>query len=214
MGGSRGRLICSEKRLDTLAISMEAVESGARKQEVCEILGLSKRTLERWQKAGGEIDNRKGSNKVVANKLQEEEREMIIDTVNGLEYRDMPVSKIVPSLADKGIYLASESTIYRILRQEKLLTHRERSKPRTHYKPKECVAYSPNQVWSWDISYLPSNVTGFFCYLYIMMDIYSRKIVGWHIGPDRLNNRFLQKLLWSPLMSWVWQKHFFCFLPL
>lgn len=187
-------MIKADKRINASSIIEEAKASGASISSVCEVLGISSRTLARWNQIGGTIDKRKGASKVVANKLTEEEKEVIIDTISSEKYRDMPVSKIVPTLADNGEYLASESTIYRILREEKLLAHRGRSKPRAHYKPKECVALSHNQVWSWDISYLPSKVIGFFYYLYIMMDIYSRKIVGWHIH-DRESGDFAANTL-------------------
>jgi len=84
-------------------------------------------------------------------------------------------------LADNNIYLASESTFYRIFRDEKLLNHRGRSKPRTHYKPKALVAIGSNQVWSWDITYLKTDIAGLYYYLYMIVDIFSRKIVGWTV---------------------------------
>jgi len=88
---------------------------------------------------------------------------------------------MVPILADAGIYLASESTIYRILREEKLLEHRGKSAAARHHRPKEYMATGPNQVWSWDITYLRSSVRGRFYYLYLVVDVWSRKIVGWAV---------------------------------
>ena len=93
----------------------------------------------------------------------------------------MPPSKIVPLLADSGQYLASESTFYKVLREKGQLSHRHKSKPRTGGKPRSLLATGPNQVYSWDITYLPTTVTGMFFYLYMVMDIYSRKIVGWQV---------------------------------
>ncbi len=90
----------------------------------------------------------------------------------------IPISKIVPLLADEGRYIASESSFYRVLREENQLSHRLSSKVATRVKPKACVASGPNQVWSWDITYLPTLVQGMYYYLYVVMDIYSRKIVG------------------------------------
>lgn len=102
----------------------------------------------------------------------------MLRTVNRPENRDLPPKQIVPKLADQGIYLASESTIYRILREEQQLHHRERSRPATGGRPKEHVATGPNQVYSWDITYLLSPVRGRFYYLYLVEDVWSRKIVG------------------------------------
>lgn len=78
------------------------------------------RTLTRWEKLGT-IDQRKGSERWVANKLTNEERQEVLNTVNSSEYQDLPPCQIVPHLADKGIYIASESTIYRILREKNSL---------------------------------------------------------------------------------------------
>lgn len=87
-------------------------------------------------------------------------------------------------LADNKIYLASESTFYRVLKAENLLSHRGRSKPRRHTKPKSITAAAPNKVWCWDISYLPTNIRGQFYYLYFVIDIYSRKIVGYDVHTE------------------------------
>ena len=97
----------------------------------------------------------------------------------------MPPSQIVPSLVDKGIYIASESSFYRILREDGQLKHRGKAKPRTIVKPEPYVATGPNQVWTWDITYLPTSVKGSFYYLYMIMDIFSRKIVGWEIYENQ-----------------------------
>lgn len=98
------------------------------------------------------------------------------------EYSDLAPSQIVPALADKGIYIASESTMYRILRKEKMLSHRGYSKiPKKIKKPETYIAKSPNQVWTWDITYLLTPVIGMYYKLYMIVDIFSRKIVGWEI---------------------------------
>ena len=107
---------------------------------------------------------------------------MILETCNAPEHADLPPSQIVPRLADEGIYLASESSFYRVLREADQLHHRGRSKaPQTRKGPTTHIADAPNLVWSWDISYLPSWVRGQFFYLYLIIDIYSRKIVGWEV---------------------------------
>lgn len=88
---------------------------------------------------------------------------------------------IVPLLADRGVYIASESSFYKVLREHKLLAHRLSSHPPKHSRPKELIAHAPNQVWSWDITYLKSPVLGSFYYLYMVIDIYSRKIIDWEL---------------------------------
>lgn len=186
MGGNRGRLIPTKDRAQAVALVHEAQASGARKREACEELGVSLRTLERWEKPEGTKDKRDCANRPSQpNQLTEEERQMILTTINSEKYRDLPPSKIVPLLADEGCYIGSEATFYRVLRSEKQLTHRQRSKPPTHSKPRACIATSPNKVWTWDISYLPTFVEGL--YLYLILDIYSRKIVGWSIHERELS---------------------------
>ncbi len=99
--------------------------------------------------------------------------------MNCSKYQDLSPNQIVPRLADEGIYLASESTMYRLLRQDKMNRHRQRQarQPATSGRPKPAEAAGPNQVWSWDITWLPTQVKGIFVYLHIMIDIYNRKLL-------------------------------------
>lgn len=144
------------------------------------MLGLSVRTLQRWE-ASGITDRRKGSRAKPTNALSEAERCQLRAITLSPPYQDMSPKKIVPALADTGVYLGSESTLYRILREYKLLAHRNAAKPVTRVRPKSLVALGPNEIWSWDVSYLPTTVRGMFFYLYLILDIFSRKIVGWQI---------------------------------
>jgi putative transposase len=143
---------------------------------------LSEKTLKRWADNPTRIDARKGAQKQPHHALSEEEREHILEVVNTPQFRDLPPSKIVPLLADEGTYLASESTMYRLLKTEKQLAHREKSKPRKNKLPDSLIAKAPNQVWSWDITYLKTQVRGIYYYLYLHIDIFSRKIVGWQVN--------------------------------
>ena len=158
----------------------EAVRAGARLERACELAGISARCVQRWRAPGNADDGRKGPLTTPGNKLSAKERRTVIDTANKPEYRDLSPQQIVPLLADRGIYLASESTVYRILREEKMLARRASSRPPVT-RPKAHVATGPGRVWSWDITYLPSVVRGEFFYLYLVLDIWSRKIVGWAI---------------------------------
>ena len=88
----------------------------------------------------------------------------------------------MPTLADRGQYLASESTFYRVLRAENQLKHRATERPsQRRGKPRALTANAPEQLFSWDITYLPTRVRGLYFYLYLFMDIFSRKVVGWQI---------------------------------
>lgn len=128
-------------------------------------------------------DGRKTSaaGRVPANKLSEKERDNIVAITNQPEYASLPPSQIVPALADRGNYIASESTIYRLLRSRKLLEHRGKASAPRHSRPVPVDAEAPNQIWCWDITYLSTTVKGLFFYLYLFLDVYSRKIVGWEV---------------------------------
>lgn len=164
-----------------MALIDEACSAGARLHKACEILGLTPRTVQRWRNPQTLEDKRKESSKIPGNKISELERQKILNIMNSQEYRDMNPHQIVAYLADQGRFLASESTMYRIMKAEGQNTHRNSSQPRTHKKPIELTATAPNQVWTWDITYLKSPVKGEFFYLYVVMDLYSRKIVAWQV---------------------------------
>jgi transposase InsO family protein len=170
-----------EDRLKAVELIREAVGSGARRVAAARTLGISMRTLQRWESAACREDQRRGPHGVPANALSEAECALVIAVATSAMFRDLPPSQIVPILADSGVYLASEATIYRILRQAKMLAHRGRARARNHSRPNEYVANGPNQVWSWDITYLRSPIRGSFYYLYLVVDVWSRKIVGWKV---------------------------------
>ena len=155
-----------------------AVASGARLKKAAKIIGLSARTIIRWRKSDTGDDQRGGPVEAPANKLSEQERQEIVDVANSAAYRDMSPKQIVPKLADQGIYIGSESSFYRVLKEQKMINHRQQSRPATHHRPNEHVATGPCQVWSWDITYLRSPVTGAFYYLYMFIDVWSRKIMA------------------------------------
>jgi transposase InsO family protein len=162
----------------------QALEHHARVEDACAIVGVSKRTLERWRKNGGGDDLRSAPDRKKtspSNKLSVEERSEVIETVNRPEFRNLSPKQIVPILAERGIYIASEATIARILKENNQNTHRTAARPPRRHRPKELFARGKNQVWSWDITYLQSDVRGAFFFLYMAVDVWSRKIVGWTV---------------------------------
>ena len=164
-----------------LGLVDEAARAGARQERVCELLALDVRTLQRWRKMGVGDDLREGPRTVPGNKLTPGERQQILTIANSPEHRDLSPKQIVPRLADQGCYVASEASFYRVLRAEGQVRHRERARPATHSRPRELVARRPNQVWTWDITYLLSPAKGVYFYLYLVLDLFSRKIVGWQV---------------------------------
>lgn len=177
MGAGRGRRVDLSERNRIVDLVVTASQNGCRIHIACKDLEIGKKTFERWRddKSG---DGRKGPITRPANKLTEDEKMAILSVVNSKQYYDLPATQIVPRLADEGKYLASESSIYRILKSEGLNAHRGNRKAPKNTRPEPKVATGPGQVWSWDITYLKSPVKGQFFYLYMIIDLFSRKIVG------------------------------------
>lgn len=169
----------------TLALIDEAVSSGARLEKACEVLGLSGRTVERWRhEDDGGRDRRAGPHHAPAHELSAAEKAKVLEVANSPEFRDMSPRQIVPTLADRGEYVASESSFYRVLKEAGQAAHRGRARRPSASRPKELVAHAPNRVWCWDITYLRSSVRGMFYFLYLVVDVYSRKIVGWALHEE------------------------------
>lgn len=166
-------------RESCLIIIREATENGCRREVACQDCGISLKTFERW--GINIIDQRNGPITLPANKLSAQERSKVLEIATSAEYRDLTPWKIVATLADQEIYVASESSFYRILKEEKLLSHRGKSKARAVQRPSPLVAREPNEIWSWDITYINSAIRGKFYYLYMFLDIFSRKIMGHEI---------------------------------
>ena len=169
----------------------EAVRAGARVERACAAVGLSARTLQRWRQAGaiqGDARCREhrapGAVRTPANRLTNAERRAILTVANPAEFAHRSPHQIVPALADQGHYLASESTFYRVLRAADQLARRGRPKAAPRARPAPLTATGPHQVWSWDITDLATTVKGMFFYLYLIMDVFSRKIVGWEVYPS------------------------------
>ncbi len=177
-------MISVPDRRRTVELIEEAIVGGARRWRACEELGISVRTYQRWTHGGGvKADGRpEAVRPPPANKLKAEERAQVLAVCHRAEFASLPPSQIVPALADRGEYLASESSFYRILREADEQRARGRARPpRKPAPPPSHCAMGPCQVWSWDITWLAGPVRGLFYYLYLIVDLYSRKIVGWEV---------------------------------
>jgi putative transposase len=150
--------------LEIVALITEAVDTGAREGLAYSELGLHPRTYQRWRGADGEVmqDLRPLAERPSpANRLTEDERDQIVATCNAAEFASLPPSQIVPRLADRGTYIASESSFYRVLRQRGQNHSRGRARATTRSKPPATFeAKGPRQFWSWDITWLPGPVLG------------------------------------------------------
>ena len=168
----------------------QAHRAGARLHLACELAGIDVRTLQRWKAQDGLVrgDGRPGAMRAKpAHALTPAERERIVSVANEPRFADMPAARIVPALADEGVYVASERSFQRVLRDHGQNRHRGRAKaPRKSRPPTTHVATAPRQLWCWDMTYLPTVVVGRWFYLYMILDVYSRKIVGFevHEGDD------------------------------
>jgi putative transposase len=168
----------------TLALVDDVLARGVRLSAVCQRLGVSARTVQRWRRPETAEDGRCGPRQQPANRLTQAERRHLLDVANSEEFRDLSPQQIVPTLADRGRYVASESSFYRVLREAKQLAHRGKAKPRTMRAKAEHLASRPCQVWSWDISYLRGPIRGAFFYLYLVVDLFSRRIMGWDVHEE------------------------------
>jgi putative transposase len=191
-------------RRKIIALIDEAVAAGARRSAACAELDLHERTLRRWKDPEGGIreDRRPFADRPApANKLSEEERDRIVATCATAEFASLPPSQIVPRLADGGIWIASESSFYRVLRERGQNHRRGRARPPTRRKPPATFeAKGPCQVWSWDITWLPGPIAGAFFYLYLIVDIWSRKIVGWEVHAHETADfaaQMLERTVWG-----------------
>lgn len=158
-----------------------AYAAGARRAPACAIMGIDRRTLRRWREGDDVRADRRpeAARPRPAHALSEEERATLLRVANEARFADMPPARIVPMLADEGVYLASESSFSRVLREQAQTAHRGRAKAPTASRiPTTHTATAPGHVWCWDVTWLPSRVTGRWFYLYLIVDLYSRKVVG------------------------------------
>ena len=178
-------MIGLEDRRNAADNILKAHSNGARLHLACEIAGIDVRTLQRWRAGDGLVkgDGRPAAARPTpAHALSAPEREELLRVANQPRFADVPPARIVPMLADEGVYLASESSFARVLRAHGQSRRRGRAKaPGTAKPPTTHVATGPRQVWCWDMTYLPTKVAGRWLYLYLILDLYSRKIVGWEV---------------------------------
>jgi len=195
-------MISTPDRQKAVELIDEARAAGARLKPACQVLGISGRTYQRWTDQGGvRADGRPEADRPLpSNALTDEERQAIVAVCNQPEHASMPPGQIVPKLADEGRYMGSESTFYRVLSDEGQQHHRGRArKPTPPRPPATHGADEPNTVWCWDITWLPSDIRGRFFFLYLILDLFSRKIVGWEVHETESavhSSELVQKTAW------------------
>ncbi|MGQ5287931.1 IS3 family transposase [Pectobacterium actinidiae] len=205
-GNRRGRLTLEDERKQFIIWINEAVASGARLMIACREVNLSLRSLRRWQRSSR--DRRPDAIRPVPlNQLSAEEESRIRDVCHEPEYASLPPSQIVPRLADKGLYLASESTFYRILRRSGEVHRRGRQiRQQKVSVPTTFTATGPCQVWSWGITWLPSVVRGRWFYLYMIIDLYSRKTTGYEVHETESGEQAAALMQRSVMREGCWRQ--------
>lgn len=158
----------------------DLAEPGVSVVAACAALGVSRATLYRatapsapptvWERAPS------------PRRLSDEERQAIVDVMHTPEFGDQPPMEVFAKLLSRGVYLASIRTIYRVLAElGESNERRNQRRPRPHVKP-SLTATAPNQVWTWDITKLATLERGIFLHAYVIIDLFSRYVVGWMVA--------------------------------
>jgi putative transposase len=146
----------------------------------CEALGLGRSTFYRRRDLGQ--DDRIVSRPPPPRALKTGERQEALALLHSERFVDKAPREVYATLLDEGAYLCSPSTMYRLLAQEGEVRERRNQLRHPHYQKPELLATAPNQVWSWDITKLLGPVKWTYFYLYVILDIFSRYVVGWMVA--------------------------------
>jgi len=178
-------MISAADRRHAVTLIDQARAHGVRLSPACKVLGLSARTYQRWTREGGVGEDQRplAERPTPANALTPEEEQAILAVCHRPKFASLAPEQIVARLLDEEQrYIASVSSFYRVLRRHGELAHRGRAKaPVSRPQPTTFHATAPNQVWSWDCTWLAGPVKGLFFYLVMILDVYSRKVVGWEV---------------------------------
>ena len=188
-------MIRPEDRQTLVREISQAQADGARLAPACAVAGIDVRTWQRWQIDDGQSPvHCPAPRQVRADRrptavrpppphaLSQAERAQIIAIANEPRFADTPPARIVPALADEGRTIASESSFHRVLRAHGQMRRRGRARPPRRLRPPTThIASRPGEVWCWDVTFLPARVQGMWFYLYLIVDLYSRKIVGFEV---------------------------------
>lgn len=155
-------------------------EYGVSKEYCCGVLQLDPRRHGRWLAHDRRYETLKPGPKKAPHALLPEERERILKMAKDDAYTDLSHRQLAIVASEEGIVEASPSTFYREMKKAKLMDHRAQRTPRSPQEKPEIKPEGPHQCWSWDLSYIALGP--FFVYLFAIIDVYSRKIVGWHLS--------------------------------
>ncbi len=176
---------------------MEAVTDLAKKtdiKEACTALIMSSAIYYRWRKAAANTSPKQKARRIPPLKLSMEERQEVLITLNSERFVDQSPGEIHSILLDEGVYHCSERTMYRVLSAENQVRERRKQRRTNNYKKPELIATAPNEVWSWDITKLRGPKKWTYFYLYVILDIFSRYVVGWMVA-DREADSLAEQLI-------------------
>jgi putative transposase len=162
------------------AVEQLAQEVGTRK--ACDALEVSRASLYRRRNRQAEPAHGAVPRRLSSRALPEAEREQVRQTLYSERFMDKSPYQVYAALLDDGEYLCSARTMYRILSDDNASKERRNQLKRPHYTKPELLATEPNQVWSWDITKLKGPEKWTYYYLYVILDIFSRYVVGWMLA--------------------------------
>jgi putative transposase len=145
---------------------------------LCRALALPRASYYRWQQPTEKVKV-PGPSRRVPRALPPEERQQVLAVLHDERFADLPPAEVYATLLDEGKYLCSVRTMYRILQEHGEVKERRRQLQHPRYQAPELLATRPNQLWSWDITKLKGPVKWTYFYLYALLDVFSRYVVGW-----------------------------------
>jgi len=160
---------------------MQAVAGNRMKRGVaalCAALGVPRASFYRWQRPRPPADSKRSSSRA----LTSQERQQVLETLHEPRFVDLAPAEVYATLLDEGRYLCSERTMYRLLEKNQEVRERRNQLRHPPYAAPELLATRPNEVWSWDITKLLGPTKWTYFYLYVILDIFSRYVVGWMVA--------------------------------
>jgi putative transposase len=160
----------------------------------CRVLGVNRSS--HYRRGRGRAAACHAGRRPPARALAAAERHVVLATLHSERFRDAAPAQVYATLLDEGHYLCSERTMYRLLAQAGELRERRDQARHPAYARPELLAERPNQVWSWDITKLLGPAKWTYFYLYVVLDVFSRAVVGWMVAyreSAELARRFIEE---------------------
>ncbi len=176
----------------------EAKGKGATLKDCCKTIEISENTIRSWMK-NCEDKRPLNTGSSPSNKLTEQEYEKVKEYLFSEEFADENPYKICETLLDRGIYVCSASTMYRILKKDEASGRRTQNRKADEVRIKPCIVCTkPHEVFNWDITFLPTLCSNYYFKVLVVLDMYSKKIVGFNVieaDSQKKNLKFILKLI-------------------